>query len=618
MEADGNGVYSMTLPGGVYTLTAGPVLPGYPDATVITDVQVIVSGNQVVDIPLTPQPALVGDSWLVDDNVAGGNNNGFAEPGESGLLLWETVLNSGAITATNVTAHLIALTPGVSVDVADASYPDIAAADVQENLTAFVFSVAPTVTCGANLDFWTVLTADQGVFTASLTIPSGVPGTRTAFFSDDMESGVGDWATGGTSTWGQTTTRWHSPSHSWTDSPAGQYQDNATTWLRSPIFDLSDAQGFELSFWHQYSMEEGYDFIYVEYSLDGGVTWEPELASYTGLLSTWTQETFAIPSFDNQNNVAFRFLLVSDGGVRDDGWYIDDVDLSYIPYGCTYPIDVPGVPVLIEPLSGTITTTQQITLAWEASAGWPPDGYNLELDGVVYTQTGTITDTWFDLGMHTWRVRAFNVQGYSAYTDAWMFEVVAAPGAPLLIAPPDVSLANNPVVFEWSDSGTGGEPTGYIFALDGASVVTFTTPVTSTAMTLTIGTHTWNVTAFNDTGVSPASDTWTVTVPPVPPSEPGVPILVSPVDAFDADGNVITFEWADSGTGAEPTGYLFMLDGTVVLTFTTPVTSTTLTLSPGVHTWSVAAVSDGGTSAYAEEWSVIVPYMQFLPFASKN
>jgi hypothetical protein len=43
---------------------------------------------------------------------------------------------------------------------------------------------------------------------------------------------------------------------------------------------------------------------------------------------------------------------------------------------------------------------------------------------------------------------------------------------------------------------------------------------------------------------------------------------------------------------AEPTGYLFMLDGSVVLTFTTPVTSTTLTLSPGAHTWSVAAVSE--------------------------
>jgi hypothetical protein len=122
-----------------------------------------------------------------------------------------------------------------------------------------------------------------------------------------------------------------------------------------------------------------------------------------------------------------------------------------------------------------------------------------------------MTNTLFDLGVHTWRVRAFNVQGYSAYSDAWMFEVVAAPGAPLLIAPADASIVNNPVVFEWADSATGGEPTGYVFTLDGSAVMTFTTPVTSTAMTLTVGAHTWSVTAFNDTGYSPASDTWTVT-----------------------------------------------------------------------------------------------------------
>jgi hypothetical protein len=436
VEADGNGIYTMLLPGGVYTLTAGPVLPGYPDPTVVTGVQVVANSSQTEDIPLVPQPALVEDSWLVDDNVAGGNNNGFPEPGESGLLLWETVLNAGAITATNVTAHLTALTPGVTVDVADASYPDIAVGETQENQTAFVFSVAPTITCGTDLDFWTVFTADEGVFTVSLTIPAGVPGPRTAFFSDDMESGVGQWITGGTNnTWGQTTALSHSPTHSWTDSPAGNYQDNTSSWLSSPTFDLSAARGFELSFWHQYDTEDGWDFIYVEYSLDGGATWEPELGSYTGLLSTWTQETFAVPMFDDQSNVAFRFLLVSDGSVTEDGWYIDDVDLSYIPYGCSYPVEAPGVPVLIEPLSGTITTTQQITLSWEAGAGGLPDGYNLELDGVVYTTTATMTSTWFDLGVHTWRVRAFNILGYSEYSDAWMFEVVAAPGVPVLIEP---------------------------------------------------------------------------------------------------------------------------------------------------------------------------------------
>jgi hypothetical protein len=134
-------------------------------------------------------------------------------------------------------------------------------------------------------------------------------------------------------------------------------------------------------------------------------------------------------------------------------------------------------------------------------------------------------------------------------------------------------------------------------------------------MILTEGEHTWSVRAFNLAGDSPESGTWNLTLIPDPPD---VPILLSPTDGSVAGSNQVTFTWQDSGIGGEPEGYYFMLDGSVAITFTTPVTSTTLSLDGGPHTWSVAAFNAGGSSAYTPYWAIEVPYLVFLPFAAKE
>jgi predicted phage tail protein len=100
-------------------------------------------------------------------------------------------------------------------------------------------------------------------------------------------------------------------------------------------------------------------------------------------------------------------------------------------------------------------------MTWEAGAGGLADGYNLELDGSVYTTTETFKVLTLDAGIHNWRVRAFNVWGASDYTDAWNFEIVG-PGVPTLISPSDGAVTSSSTTFVWED-GTGGVPTGYIF-----------------------------------------------------------------------------------------------------------------------------------------------------------
>jgi len=81
------------------------------------------------------------------------------------------------------------------------------------------------------------------------------------------------------------------------------------------------------------------------------------------------------------------------------------------------------VPTLLAPADATITTTAALTLTWQAGAGGTPDGYNLELDGVVITTTEPLYAAALASGAHTWRVRAYNAAGYTAYSTTWTVTV---------------------------------------------------------------------------------------------------------------------------------------------------------------------------------------------------
>jgi hypothetical protein len=335
-QTDSSGIYTMTLPGATYTITAGPLEPGYPVATVVSDINVNVGETTIVDISLVPSPALVSDTIIVDDNGSGGNGNGFPEPGEKDLSFYISALNFGATAATNGLGFLSAITPGVDVSVNEAEYPDIFPGDSEYNITPYVISLSTDIDCGTPLEFLLTLTTDQGVYDIAVAIDAAILLPRATYFSDDMENGAGNWSSGGTpNNWGITTAQYNSPTHSFTDSPTGNYNDNSDTWLQSPVFDLANQRDFELNFWQRYITEEGYDFVFAEYSIDGGVNWNI-LRSYTGFQANWSQENVDLSGIDGSVSASFRFRLQSDEYLNEDGYYLDDVDLTYIPYECSY------------------------------------------------------------------------------------------------------------------------------------------------------------------------------------------------------------------------------------------------------------------------------------------
>ena len=153
-------------------------------------------------------------------------------------------------------------------------------------------------------------------------------GSGNIIFADSAENGLNNWTVNTTNGWGIVTSSYHSPTHSFTDSPSGNYP-NSTDNPMTLTYALNTASSpmVNLSFWHKYITEASYDFCYVEVSNDNGTTWNT-VASYDGTLSTWTYVSLDISQYTNSSSqVKIRFRLNSDQSLNYDGWYVDDIKL---------------------------------------------------------------------------------------------------------------------------------------------------------------------------------------------------------------------------------------------------------------------------------------------------
>jgi len=168
-------------------------------------------------------------------------------------------------------------------------------------------------------------------------------------FSDSTFN-LNNWTAAGG--WGTTAFKYTSAPFSFTDSPSGNYQNNAnaTLTLNSNI-TLSGFIGATLEFQTQWDIENNWDYGQVLISTNNGSTWTPLAGLYTnpgtgsfqppgeplydGTQLTWVKESMDLSSYLGQQ-IKLRFLLKSDGYITADGWYVDDINLiayEFVPVG---------------------------------------------------------------------------------------------------------------------------------------------------------------------------------------------------------------------------------------------------------------------------------------------
>lgn len=121
-------------------------------------------------------------------------------------------------------------------------------------------------------------------------------------------------------------------------------------------FDFTDQTGpLTLSYWMWYDLEEDYDYLYLETSLDGetwqilttpsGTAEDPSGNSYgwayNGQTNGWQQETVDLSQFAGQQ-VYLRFEYITDAAVNGDGFLLDDVEIPEIGYFTDFETDNGG------------------------------------------------------------------------------------------------------------------------------------------------------------------------------------------------------------------------------------------------------------------------------------
>ncbi len=159
------------------------------------------------------------------------------------------------------------------------------------------------------------------------------------FFNDDVETGNAGWTA--EAPWAITEEASNSPTHSWTDSPGGNYADNADTSLTSPVFDLSEMNNAVLRFVHLYDFESTLDFGLVEVSTDGSA-WATVASFSQEQTAEWIPEEIPLPMLDGAAAARIRFRVTSDESIPLDGWHVDDIRLQAAGTGSASPIFADG------------------------------------------------------------------------------------------------------------------------------------------------------------------------------------------------------------------------------------------------------------------------------------
>jgi hypothetical protein len=195
-------------------------------------------------------------------------------------------------------------------------------------------------------------------------------------YQNSFETANGYWNPGGTnSTWAwgivakPKINKASDGTKVWVTSLKGNYANSESSYLESPCFDFTSAEYPVFAFDYWVNSENGVDGFRLDYSINGGTTWNPVTANSNHNLNWCTGTSVSALGTDGwtgsnatgyklartllpsdvagKNNVKFRFVFASDANSSLEGAAIDNIRIFELPY------DV-GVMSLTSPVSGCL------------------------------------------------------------------------------------------------------------------------------------------------------------------------------------------------------------------------------------------------------------------------
>ncbi len=212
----------------------------------------------------------------------------------------------------------------------------------QEEMTSAIsLTLDPAINVGDPVIY--ELIVNNGLYDKKVTV-NRTFGSAVTLFEEPGDDTTTNWEL---TSWNATTEDFTSAPSSITDSPNAVYDNNSNVEivLSDPI-DLSGAASAYLNFNARWEIEDGFDFAQIEISTNNGLSWIPQCGNYTttgsssqagasdepvydGSQTEWIQETIDLSDYLGEN-ILLRFKLVSDGSVRQDGFYFDDLKVRVV------------------------------------------------------------------------------------------------------------------------------------------------------------------------------------------------------------------------------------------------------------------------------------------------
>lgn len=202
------------------------------------------------------------------------------------------------------------------------------------------YQLDPAIQFGDEIRY--VLESDYGIWVRRDTITKTY-GAITEQLVDNANSSA-NW----TGNWATTGSTYYSASQSFTESPSGNYQNDADrSYQLTQSIDLTNATAAMVSFYARWEIEADYDYCQFQVSTDGGNSWIGQCGLHTvegtsangsaqpdeepvweGVQTSWVLEEISLSDYLGEE-IVVRFRFESDGGVREDGFYFDDFIVAY-------------------------------------------------------------------------------------------------------------------------------------------------------------------------------------------------------------------------------------------------------------------------------------------------
>ena len=212
---------------------------------------------------------------------------------------------------------------------------------LEETNGTITYNLDTGISVGDEINF--ELIVNNGSFD-QITNITKIFGSLTSVFEDEGNSVTDNFNNNG---WGTTTTTYVSPSSSITESPNGNYQndENKTITISNEV-DLSSATTANISFYAKWEIENNWDYVQIEVSINNGNSWIPQCGKFTNEGSENNSQPTGEPLYDGTQNdwvleeidlsdylgeqILVRFQFESDGEVRADGFYFDDLKINVL------------------------------------------------------------------------------------------------------------------------------------------------------------------------------------------------------------------------------------------------------------------------------------------------